>query len=88
MHNARLYPWAEVATRRGTIWAVNPVHLAAMQGYVAGARQHPFDPVTGSRRLRNRDWRSRLPQWMKLAKNREDVLRALRKLEMRFAEVA
>ena len=53
-----------------------------------GARQHPFDPVTGSRRLRNRDWRSRLPQWMKLAKNREDVLRALRKLEMRFAEVA
>lgn len=73
--------WAEIATRHGMVWALNPKHLAAMRTYLTGKR------FTGTR-LANGDWRARLPRWMKLAKHRSEVLRALRKLEKRFAEVA
>ena len=78
--------WAETSTRHGPLWAINPKHLTAMRHYIAGNRQKLYNPETGTRRLPNRDWRSRLPRWMKLARNRREVLRALDRLEARFAE--
>ena len=77
--------WAETMTRHGVLWATNPLHLAAMRGYLAGARHHPFDPVRKTHRLPNADWRSRLPGWAKQARNRTHVMKAMDRLEARFA---
>lgn len=79
--------WAETSTRQGVLWAVSPAHLTAMRSYIAGARHHPYDQARGTHRLPNADWRSRLPRWAKLARNRRDVLKALDRLDQRFAQI-
>lgn len=78
--------WAETSTRHGVLWAMNPQHLTALRRYIAGNREKPYIPERGTRRTPNRDWRSRLPRWVKLARNRREILRALDRLEARFAE--
>jgi hypothetical protein len=60
-------------TRHGTVWAYNQRHLNELSGY-----------VTAKLRVRqnagNRAMFSRLPKWMKLAKHREEIAKALCKL--------
>lgn len=61
------------STRHGTVWAYNQRHLDELTGY-----------VTAKLRVRqnsgNSAMFSRLPKWMKLAKHRDEIAKALSKL--------
>ena len=63
-----------ISTRHGTVWAYNLRHLNELSGY-----------VTAKLRVRqnsgNSAMFSRLPKWMKLAKHREEIAKALCKLK-------
>lgn len=63
----------ETATRHGMVWVYNPRHLAALSSYIhAQLRErhgaHHYAML------------SRLPRWMKLAKHRADIAKALTRL--------
>jgi len=57
----------------GEVWAYNFRHLAQLHCYVAAT-------LRDERHGGNASWSSRLPAWMKAAKNREPVLKALDRL--------
>lgn len=62
------------STRHGTIWAYNLKHLNELSGYVTAklrVRQNPSNSAMFSR----------LPKWIKLAKHRAEVAKALSKLD-------
>jgi DNA-directed RNA polymerase subunit RPC12/RpoP len=67
--------------RLGTVWAYNEHHLCELRLY-----------VRATLRVRqgggNRAMFSRIPVWMKLAKNREPVTRALQKLDVLLSELS
>lgn len=59
------------------LWAYNSDHLAFLRGYVeADLRER--EPNA------NASLASRLPKWLKSAKNRESVLRAVKRLETKL----
>lgn len=60
-------------TRHGTVWAYNQRHLSELFGYVS-ARLRVRENAGNSAMF------SRLPKWMKLAKHREEIAKALCKL--------
>ncbi|RRD42088.1 hypothetical protein EII13_10320 [Buchananella hordeovulneris] len=64
--------WLATRTRHGWLWALNGDHLAKLRAYV-GAQERTQPP--GHLHLA-----SRLPAWIKAAKHRAEVLRALDKL--------
>ena len=66
-------------TRCGLLWAYNPEHLAELRRYVA-ADQRERSRVAG-----NASMISRLPTWMKLARHRPMLLKALDRLAARAA---
>jgi hypothetical protein len=66
-----------VPTRHGVVWAYNARHLAELRAYVGALLRE-------RRGSTNRSLISRLPRWMKLAKHREDVLKALDKLALQL----
>ena len=70
-----------VSTRHGTVWAYNERHLRELRSFV-GAK------LRLSRGAGNASMFSRLPAWMKSAKNRDDMLKALAKLESRLPSEA
>jgi len=58
------------------IWALNESHLDYLAAYVAERqRERAFPSPPGRRQLAYK-----LPKWMKLAKNRDEVLRAIERL--------
>ena len=61
--------------RHGALWAYNAQHLRALKSYVAAALRQR------SAEAGNNSMFSRLPAWMKSAKNREAISRRLTKLE-------
>jgi len=66
----------QTPTRHGVLFAYNGDHLAWIEAYVAAPlRERRIDSGRA-----NRSIVSRLPQWVKSAKNREDVLRAVARL--------
>ncbi|WP_374334362.1 hypothetical protein [Leeia sp.] len=61
-------------TRHGTLWVYNPRHLAALSSYIhASLREHHG--------AHHYAMLSRLPRWMKLARNRAELANALARLE-------
>lgn len=59
-----------INTRHGVVWAYNPRHLHELLAYIsAKIRVRQFTS--------NRSMFSRLPRWMKLAKHREEIIKAL-----------
>ena len=60
------------------LWAYNPEHLAFMEDYIRAT-------IRESVPTNNKSLVSRLPTWMKSAKNREQVLQGLQKLRMLLA---
>lgn len=60
------------------IWAYNPEHLEQLEAWInAPLRQRrPHEQYGWS----NASFFSRLPRWIKLAKNRAEVARALKRL--------
>jgi hypothetical protein len=53
------------------LWAYNAKHLDFLEGFVTAELREAYP---------NQTLASRLPEWMKLAKNREEILKCIRKL--------
>jgi hypothetical protein len=71
----RLPLWLQIECCGGeTLWAYDKKHLNFIENYVA-ARLRERKPNV------NKSLASRLPQWIKSAKNREEILRAIGKLK-------
>ncbi|WP_235568848.1 hypothetical protein [Lysobacter sp. Root983] len=66
-----------VTTRSGPLWVYNRDHLEELRRYV-GAQHRERQGLNG------RSMMSRLPTWIKLARNRQYVLRMLDRLETRL----
>jgi len=73
----RIRLWLETDFRGENLWAVNEQHLSYLEAYVAAGVRETTIPSNGT-------IASRLPAWIKSAKNREDLLRALAKLRVRL----
>jgi uncharacterized protein YlaI len=72
----------QTRTRHGVLYAYNAAHLDWIEAFVAAPlRERRID-----RGMANRSIASRLPTWIKAAKNRDDVLRALGRLRRCLAE--
>lgn len=66
----------QARTRYGMLYAYNAAHLDWIEAFVAAPLRERRIPVGRA----NRSIASRLPVWVKAAKNREDVLRALARM--------
>ena len=68
------YPlWYRVETSKGTIWAYHKAHLESLRAYVAAdLRERSAEPTWS-----NRSYFSRLPRWLKSAKNRDQLLKKI-----------
>ncbi|WP_031481151.1 hypothetical protein [Streptomyces bicolor] len=67
-------PWLRTETRHGEVWAYNLEHLDLLRPFVAASlRERPPWYEHG----RKMTYVARLPAWIKQAKNRDEVLRAI-----------
>lgn len=66
--------WLQTECCGETFWAYNKAHLKFIENYVA-ATLRPRTPNINS------SLASRLPQWIKSAKNRDEILKAIGKLK-------
>ena len=73
--------WLETECCGGKrLWALNEQHLDYLAAYIEEKqREREFPSPAGDRQLA-----SKLPKWMKLAKNREEVLRSIERLRRRL----
>jgi hypothetical protein len=69
--------WLEVECCGGNrLWALNERHIDYLQAYVAETqREREFPSPPGNRQLAYK-----LPKWMKLAKNRDEIIRSIERL--------
>ena len=78
----RLPLWLQAPTRHGLVFAYNERHLETLESIVgAKLRERHTNPVY---RKHNGTMASRLPHWMKIAKNRDDILGALARMRARL----
>ncbi|WP_210592198.1 hypothetical protein [Streptomyces sp. GESEQ-35] len=71
--------WLQAETRHGWVWAYNPEHLDLIRQFVqAPLRERPPWDSTGLKRKMTLV--ARLPSWIKSAKNRAEVLRAIERI--------
>ncbi|MFQ6391269.1 hypothetical protein ACLNAR_26155 [Priestia aryabhattai] len=70
--------YLQIECSGNVLWALNLEHLSYMESYIEAEirESHPYYLSV----------ESRLPKWMKLAKNRNEVLRAIQKLKGRLNE--
>jgi len=66
--------WLQTPCRGHVLWAFSPAHLEWLRGYVGAELRERVPHVNASAA-------SRLPTWIKLARNRSEVLRCLDRLE-------
>ncbi|MFT3997925.1 MAG: hypothetical protein QM667_11010 [Asticcacaulis sp.] len=69
--------WLEAGTRHGRFYAYNDEHLDHIAAYVAADLRHMAPAVS---EVKNASVTSRLPLWVKQAKNRTEVLKLIDKL--------
>lgn len=74
----RLPLWLQMPCASGVVWAFNERHLDYLFEYVSAENRHR--PLRTPRAPRNSLLESRLPRWMKLAKNRAEIVAAIQKL--------
>jgi hypothetical protein len=65
--------WLQIPCCGDTLWAYNEKHLEFIENYVAAKLRVRRPNI-------NQSFISRLPQWLKSAKNRAEILRAIAKL--------
>ena len=70
--------WLQIACGDEILWMFNARHLDFIEEYVRATNRRRPPVLPGG--LRNSLLESRLPRWMKLARNREAVLGAIAKL--------
>ncbi|KUL44115.1 hypothetical protein [Streptomyces regalis] len=69
--------WLQTETRHGVVWAYNLEHLDLLRRFVAASlRERPPWYEHG----RKMTYVARLPAWIKRAKNRDEVLRAIARI--------
>lgn len=74
----RIPVWLRTETRHGWLWAYNLEHLACIRRFVAASlRERAPWYDTGQRMTLV----ARLPVWIKSAKNRDEVLRAIGRMQ-------
>jgi hypothetical protein len=69
--------WLETDTRHGTIWAYNLEHLDLLRRFVAATLRERAPWYEHGRKM---TYVARLPAWVKQAKNRAEILRAIDRL--------
>lgn len=69
--------WLQTPCLGEVLWAYNPRHLDFLEEFVSAGDRSVRTEEGGAK---NSLLPSRLPKWMQLAKNREQVLRAINKL--------
>ncbi|MEM6988455.1 MAG: hypothetical protein AAF499_18215 [Pseudomonadota bacterium] len=73
--------WLRESLGRNELWAYNPRHLDLIEQFVAAKhRQRTRDNVLG---WANRRFTSRLPAWIKAAKNRQDILKTIERIRVK-----
>jgi hypothetical protein len=83
----RLPLWLQTPCCGEILWAYNKEHLDFLENYVkAGLRESFPLKVYETERViwRNKSLASRLPTWMKRAKNRDEVLRGIERLRKKI----
>jgi hypothetical protein len=75
--------WLQAPCSTHTVWAYNRSHLTFLKEYVESSDRRrpirkPADPL-------NKLLASRLPRWMLLAKNRDQILKAITVIEAKLA---
>jgi hypothetical protein len=74
--------WLRIGCCGETLWAYNAEHLKYLEEYVgAGLRARARDEQYG---WSNKSLASRLPAWIKSAKNRSEILKCIAKLKRRL----
>ena len=83
----RLPLWLQTPCCGKILWAYNREHLDFLESYVKAGLRESF-PLkvyeTGLVMWRNKSLASRLPTWMKRAKNRDEVLRGIERLRKKI----
>ncbi|MFE1437378.1 hypothetical protein [Streptomyces sp. NPDC058739] len=70
--------WLQAETRHGRLWAYNPEHLDLIRRFVqASLRERAPWYDTGQKMTMV----ARLPAWLKRAKNREEILRTVSRIQ-------
>lgn len=69
--------WLQIECCGETLWAYNRKHLEFIENYVSATLRERIPNV-------NQSLASRLPKWMKQAKNREAILKAIEKLKKKL----
>ncbi len=75
--------WLQAPCCGEVLWAYNEKHLAFLEAFVAAKQR---TGVRGEHGWSNQSLMNRLPQWVKQAKNRDEILRCLGKLKQRLAD--
>jgi hypothetical protein len=70
--------WLQTPCAGDTLWALHAKHLAFLERYVRASQRRRTPNV-------NRSAASRLPGWIKGAKERDDVLHAIERLKTQLA---
>jgi len=73
--------WLQTPCCGEVLWAYNEEHLAFLEAFVMAKQR---TSVLGEHGWSNQSLMNRLPLWMKLAKNRDEVLRCLEKLKQKL----
>ena len=75
--------WLQTGVGDKIVWAYNLRHLNLIEAFVrASLRERRADPKTG---WRNKSVASRLPNWIKAAKNRKQILKAIERIKQKLA---
>jgi hypothetical protein len=74
--------WLQTPCCGDMLWALNEAHLAFLEDYVRAVLREdtPRDQLPANA-IRNGSIASRLPGWIKSARNRDEILRAIDKLK-------
>jgi hypothetical protein len=77
----RLPLWLQTPCCGDTLWAYNEKHLEFIENYVAAKLRRRKPNV-------NQSLVSRLPKWIKSVKNRDEILKAIKKLKEKLPTAA
>lgn len=81
--NRRLGLWLQTPCAGRVLWALNKDHLEFLRSFVGA---HLRERRPNEYGWSNQSMAGRLPRWMTSAKNRDEVLRCVRRLDDRLAE--
>jgi hypothetical protein len=70
--------WLRTPCCGHTLWAYNAIHLDALEAFVGAALRERRPDEHGA--WRNQAWVSRIPAWLRSAKNRGEILRCIARL--------